>query len=350
MRVTRAALLGGRRRDERAASRSRVPLYRIFCQATGYGGTTQRGRAPRRRRDRQAASSPCASMPTVAPDLPWDFAPEQRSGHGPSRRAEARSPIAPSTVGRADHRHAPPTTSRPTRPGSISTSCNASASREQHLAPGESADLTVTFFVDPDIVKDPDDLRRRHDHSLLHHVPRQGRRAARRQAPSPSPSRPSTDLERPDRDHAHQPRRAQASLSPRRSQPVADRRRASRRPAGRRRRDVHAWRRLADHGDGARLPPRARRHGGVVARRDPRGGLRRPSHPRRADRPALRHGAVHRLGGDVLRGLLLGVLQRRRSSRPTATAASGRPRASTPSIRSICRSSTRWSCCCRARR
>ena len=28
---------------------------------------------------------------------------------------------------------------------------------EQHLAPGQSADLAVQFFVDPDIAKDPDD-------------------------------------------------------------------------------------------------------------------------------------------------------------------------------------------------
>ncbi|HZT50582.1 MAG TPA: cytochrome c oxidase assembly protein, partial [Stellaceae bacterium] len=26
----------------------------------------------------------------------------------------------------------------------------------QHLGPGQSAELTVSFFVDPDIVKDPD--------------------------------------------------------------------------------------------------------------------------------------------------------------------------------------------------
>ncbi len=43
--------------------------------------------------------------------------------------------------------------------------------------------------------------------------------------------------------------------------------------------------------------------------------FRGPSHTGRAARPALRHGAVHRLGGDVLRRVLLGVLHRRRCSR-----------------------------------
>ena len=38
---------------------------------------------------------------------------------------------------------------------------------------------------------------------------------------------------------------------------------------------------------------------------------RRLSHPRRADLPPLRDDPVHRLGGDVLRRLVLGLLQRR---------------------------------------
>jgi cytochrome c oxidase assembly protein subunit 11 len=56
-----------------------VPLYKLFCQVTGYGGTTQRAE--------QAPEADVASDRTIkvlfdantAKELPWDFKPEQRS-------------------------------------------------------------------------------------------------------------------------------------------------------------------------------------------------------------------------------------------------------------------------------
>ena len=64
---------------------------------------------------------------------------------------------------------------------------------------------------------------------------------------------------------------------------------------------------------------------------------------------ALRHDHVHRLRGDVLRRLVLGLFRRRAvprraiqdCARPASPAASGRRRASRPSIPGICRCSTR---------
>ena len=50
-------------------------------------------------------------------------------------------------------------------------------------------------------------------------------------------------------------------------------------------------------------------HGVMVVRRRPRGRIRR-SHARGPDQPSLWHDAVHRLGSDVLRRLVLGVLRR----------------------------------------
>jgi len=55
-----------------------VPLYRLFCQATGYGGTTQRATAA-------PAKEVADRLITVrfdaetAPDLPWEFRPLQLS-------------------------------------------------------------------------------------------------------------------------------------------------------------------------------------------------------------------------------------------------------------------------------
>ncbi|MEH6951837.1 cytochrome c oxidase assembly protein [Nitrobacter sp. NHB1] len=51
-------------------------LYRVFCSATGYGGTTQRVYS-----DPTAVSSKTVTVrfdTNVAPDLPWRFEPEQR--------------------------------------------------------------------------------------------------------------------------------------------------------------------------------------------------------------------------------------------------------------------------------
>ena len=52
-------------------------LYRAFCGATGYGGTTQRAYS-----DPTATSDKTVTVAfdsNVAPDLPWRFEPEQRS-------------------------------------------------------------------------------------------------------------------------------------------------------------------------------------------------------------------------------------------------------------------------------
>jgi cytochrome c oxidase assembly protein subunit 11 len=52
-------------------------LYRAFCGATGYGGTTQRAYS-----DPTAASDQTVTVAfdsNVVPDLPWRFEPGQRS-------------------------------------------------------------------------------------------------------------------------------------------------------------------------------------------------------------------------------------------------------------------------------
>src|SRR4029078_10190844 len=59
-----------------AMSYAAVPLYRIFCQVTGYEGTTQRARAAPgsvlgREMNIEFDANP-------APGLPWIFAPGQR--------------------------------------------------------------------------------------------------------------------------------------------------------------------------------------------------------------------------------------------------------------------------------
>jgi cytochrome c oxidase assembly protein subunit 11 len=129
-----------------------APLYRLFCQATGFGGTTQR-----------AAVAPAAISSTVvtvrfdaetAPDLPWVFRP--LTGAVQVRPGEQREVFY-----RATNRSAAATTGTatfnvtPAKSGIYFDKLQCFCFTEQLLGPGESRDMGVTFFVDPDLVKDP---------------------------------------------------------------------------------------------------------------------------------------------------------------------------------------------------
>ena len=72
-----------------------VPLYRLFCAATGYNGTTQRATeaATEIVKDRTITVRFNAN---TAPDLAWEFRPEQRSVQVHPGETKS-SPTAPST-------------------------------------------------------------------------------------------------------------------------------------------------------------------------------------------------------------------------------------------------------------
>jgi len=129
-----------------------VPLYRLFCQATGLGGTTQR-----------AVTAPAKAAEAVvtvrfdaetAPDLDWEFRPLQSmvTVHPGEQRQ---------IFFRAVNRTAEPMTGSatynvtPAKAGIYFDKLQCFCFSEQHLAVGESADMAVVFFVDPDILTDP---------------------------------------------------------------------------------------------------------------------------------------------------------------------------------------------------
>lgn len=129
-----------------------VPLYRMFCEATGFGGTTQR-----------AAGAPneiSGSVVTVrfdaatAPGLDWEFRPLVREVRvRPGEQVEV--------FYRAVNRSAGPVTGTaaynvtPAKSGIYFDKLQCFCFSEQRLAPGESLDMGVQFFVDPDMLKDP---------------------------------------------------------------------------------------------------------------------------------------------------------------------------------------------------
>jgi cytochrome c oxidase assembly protein subunit 11 len=130
-----------------------VPLYRLFCAVTGYNGTTQR-----------AEEAPSAELKDrlvtvrfnadIAADLGWEFRPLVASVqvHPGEERTVAYRAVNKSREGITGTATYNVT---PTKVGLYFDKIQCFCFTRQHLDPGESKDLTVTFFVDPDIASDP---------------------------------------------------------------------------------------------------------------------------------------------------------------------------------------------------
>lgn len=129
-----------------------VPLYRMFCEATGWGGTTQRASAP----PNEVADTFITVRfdAATAPDLGWEFRPLTRS-------IRVRPGEPHEIFYRAINRGSEPTTGTatfnvtPAKTGIYFDKLQCFCFNEQLLGPGESLDMGVSFFVDPDLVKDP---------------------------------------------------------------------------------------------------------------------------------------------------------------------------------------------------
>lgn len=129
-----------------------VPLYRLFCQATGYGGTTQRAEsAPS---DTQSGRLITVRFDAeTSPSLPWDFAPVQKSvrvhpGEEKVIYYRATNRSRTSVTGTATFNVTP------YKVGLYFDKLQCFCFTKQLLRPGETKEMSVSFFVDPDIVKD----------------------------------------------------------------------------------------------------------------------------------------------------------------------------------------------------
>jgi cytochrome c oxidase assembly protein subunit 11 len=135
------------------AAYAAVPLYNWFCRATGFQGTTQVATsAPANVLERKVKIRFDAN---VAGNLPWRFEPDQTSieariGEVVTVGYTVLNESARATVGEASYNVAPPTA------GAYFSKINCFCFTEQRLEPGEKRDMTVVFFVDPALVKDPD--------------------------------------------------------------------------------------------------------------------------------------------------------------------------------------------------
>jgi cytochrome c oxidase assembly protein subunit 11 len=128
-----------------------VPLYNWFCRTTGFAGTPLvASAAPGKVLDRRIVVRFDAN---VTAGLPWRFEPEQTSievriGDVVTVNYVATSLSARESVGQASYNVSPPTV------GAYFTKINCFCFTEQRLKPGETREMPVVFFVDPDLVKD----------------------------------------------------------------------------------------------------------------------------------------------------------------------------------------------------
>lgn len=130
-----------------------VPLYAMFCQVTGYGGTTQRVE--------QMSDTILDKKIMVRFDantsggLPWHFEPVQRDvtmniGETKLIKYEAKNITDKPTAGRASFNVTPQAA------GAYFNKVECFCFTDTVLKPGEDLEMPVVFFVDPDIVNAPE--------------------------------------------------------------------------------------------------------------------------------------------------------------------------------------------------
>ena len=130
-----------------------VPLYRLFCQVTGFGGTTMQATelpGPDEIVDRVITVRFNAD---IAPDLPWKFAPKQNEvtvklGEEITVYYEATNLADTATTGTSIYNVTP------LKVGSYYNKIQCFCFQEQTINPGETTEFPVTLFVDPDLEND----------------------------------------------------------------------------------------------------------------------------------------------------------------------------------------------------
>ena len=129
-----------------------VPLYRMFCQATGLNGTTGRAlRAP----GAVDGKITIAFDANVAKGLKWAFKPENEQ----ETIAIGARDMAFFTATNTSNQTITGTATfnvTPAQAGSYFKKIQCFCFTQQTLKPGETQRMPVIFFVDPAILKDPD--------------------------------------------------------------------------------------------------------------------------------------------------------------------------------------------------
>lgn len=131
-----------------------VPLYRLFCQVTGFAGTTQKAKGD--------APGAVASGKTIrirfdanhSPELPWEFRPEKTV----EQVTIGARDIAFYSAKNLSDRPVTGTATfnvTPAQAGQYFSKIQCFCFTEQTLAPSKQVRMPVIFYVDPRIMNDP---------------------------------------------------------------------------------------------------------------------------------------------------------------------------------------------------
>ncbi len=133
-----------------------VPLYRLFCEATGFGGTTQV--ASEAKASAVQVSGKTMSIrfdANVSSALPWNFRPEQTTDTVSIGARDMAIYIA-------ENRSDQPVTGTaiynvtPAQAGKYFNKIQCFCFTEQRLEPGQQVRMPVLYYIDPAILTDPD--------------------------------------------------------------------------------------------------------------------------------------------------------------------------------------------------
>jgi len=146
------------------ATYASVPLYRMFCQATGFGGTTRRATLEEKlaseewsERERERASAREITITfnaDVAEGMPWRFTPTQKSikvrpGESALAFYTARNLSRSPVTGVATYNV------QPNKCGAYFNKVQCFCFEEQRLRGREEVDMPVLFYIDPEFASDP---------------------------------------------------------------------------------------------------------------------------------------------------------------------------------------------------
>lgn len=130
-----------------------VPLYRLFCEITGYGGTTRQATvAPKTISDRTITIEFNAD---IDPNLNWEFKPGERSHKVKIGEQALTYYVAHNRENQAIKGHAVYNV-LPFKAGVYFNKIECFCFTEQTLAAGQKVDMPVSFFIDPAMLNDPD--------------------------------------------------------------------------------------------------------------------------------------------------------------------------------------------------
>jgi len=133
-----------------AMSYAAVPLYRIFCQVTGYNGTTQRvDQVSSVILDRTMRVTFDAN---VAPGLQWEFKPVEREVN-PKIGETIQVNFTAENRSNETQRGQAVFNVTPGEAGVYFNKVQCFCFTETDLKPGEKLDMPVVFYIDPEIVK-----------------------------------------------------------------------------------------------------------------------------------------------------------------------------------------------------